>query len=292
MSSGRCTALLLSALLTFAAAEARACVSCGCGLTQTLAPGNEVPFAGRLRLALLSRLWRVETLESRVSEWRQDLSVAWAPNARLLLSAQWPFQARQVVTDTLARATEVGPGEPETAARLFLFRDRDFAPSQLVSLQGGAKWPLEPRALLGRAPRSLDRRLGTGTVDPFLQLAGALIQGRFGATASLEGRWPLPLVGTFQGGASLAALATGQVELLRVLTLRGGAEGRMQREAREGGTPLDGSSGATASALAELLFQPTDGWMVQLGLRVPVATHGFEDARPLPSLVAALAVDL
>lgn len=292
-----CSLLLAVSLL--APAVASACASCACGDATLTTMGTEQPFAGRLRLATTVRAWGLTAgaqpgEATSLRELRVDVSAAWAPVPWLFLSATLPLQARELQEPSLARESAWGPGEAELGARLYLWRDKAFAPNHLVSLLVGAKLPTSPTwRAAGGQPLSLDAQLGTGSLDPFAGLAWmgsfstwSLFASATGYVATSTG--PLG----FRPGPSLRTTLAAQWQPTPRWALRLASDTRLEAVASLRGEPEPFNTGFVAYASPDVIFSPVMDVVVQLGVRVPVLNLLRGAVQPSPILQTSVAVDL
>lgn len=276
--------------------RAWACSTCSAGDPALLGSGVEQPFAGRLRLSLSTREWSDATgsgasLET-MHELRFDLGVAWSPISWLTLVLDLPLAHRWLDGDSGGIARGFGPGELEVGARAAIWRDREKATTHRLSLAGMLKLPT---AVLLRdevgMPKPLDVQLGTGSVDPRVELSYA---GRFGRWTVLAGTsLTLPIGGwmLLRPAPSWRATTTLLHQPLTMLAIRAGVEARYEGVPLLAGVRDPMGSGFLGSATAGLLFSPTPDVVVDLGVMIPVIERRV-DAVSAPLFSAAVAVDL
>jgi hypothetical protein len=278
--------------------RASACASCACGDPTLTSMGTEQPFAGRLRLATQMRAWGLTAGEARVdgialNELRLDVSAAYAPVPWLFLSATLPLQARSVRTVSLARESGWGVGDMEVGAKLFVFRDRDFAPRHLVGLLVGSRLPTSiTQTDGGGRPLSLDAQLGTGSWDPFLGLSYTTFRGAWSFVASATGYLPTRGREDFRAGASVRTTLATQFQPTPRWALRLAVDGRAEAESNQAGVRDEEGAGTIAYLSPDVLFSPSMDVVVQLGVRVPVFNRLRGNVQQQPILQAALAYDL
>jgi hypothetical protein len=151
------------------------CASCACGDPTLTTMGTEKPFDRRLRVSTEVRYQEARAGEPGVDEiTRTDLrigtAVAWFPTRWAALALDVPLVARTASTVTLARERTFSLGDIELRAKLFVWSDRRFSPTHLVSLVGGVKLPTAPELEEDGVAVNDDAQPGTGSTDP---LAGA-----------------------------------------------------------------------------------------------------------------------
>lgn len=276
--------------------SAWACASCSAGDPALLGSGVEQPFEGRLRLSLSTREWSDATgsgaSRETMHELRFDLGVAWSPISWLTLVLDLPLAHRWLDGDSGGIARGFGPGEAELGGRAAIWRDREKATTHRLSL--GAMLKL-PTALLLRdevgMPKPLDVQLGTGSVDPRVELSYA---GRFGRWTVLAGTsLTLPIGGwmLLRPAPAWRGTSTVQVQPLGFLALRAGVEARYEGAPILAGVRDPLGSGFLGSLTAGLLLSPTPDVVLDLGATIPVLDRRV-DAVSAPLFSAAVAVDL
>ena len=290
--------LALALLVLALPGRASACASCACGDPTLTSMGTEQPFAGRLRLATQMRAWGLTAGQARVdsislNELRMDVSAAYAPAPWLFLSATLPLQARTVQTVSLARESGWGVGDMEVGAKVFVFRDRDFAPRHLVGLLVGTRLPTSVTQTDARGqPLSLDAQLGTGSWDPFLGLSYTAFRGDWSFVASATGYLPTRGREDFRAGASVRTTLAAQFQPSTRWALRLAADGRMEADSNQAGVRDEEGAGTIAYLSPDVLFSPSMDVVLQLGVRVPVFSRLRGNVQQQPILQAALAYDL
>lgn len=268
------TASAALALLAAAPRWAAACASCGCGDPTLTAMGTEQPFQNRLRASLDLRQ-RVDDIgqgagELRLSEQRLDAQLAWAPARSVFLLATMPALRREIsYAGDLFRRTSWGPGDLELRAKVFLYRDRAFAPRHLVAAIGGAKLPtaaLERNASGELLP--IEVQPGTGSFDPIAGASYAFFAFPWSLYASAQ--VVLPTAGTegFRASRSLRTTVAAQRQLGTLVAARLAADTRVDGRAVEHGAPAEDSGGYIVFASPELLLSPATDLTVVLYARL------------------------
>lgn len=276
--------------------SAWACASCSAGDPALLGSGVEQPFEGRLRLSLSTREWSDATgsgasLET-MHELRFDLGVAWSPLSWLTLVLDLPLAHRWLDGDSGGIARGFGPGELELGARAAIWRDREKATTHRLSV--GAMLKLPTAVLLRDAvgmPKPLDVQLGTGSVDPRIELAYA---GRFGRWTVLAGTsLTLPIGGwmLLRPAPGWRTTASVQLQPLPMFAIRAGLEARYEGVPLLAGVRDPMGSGFLGAVTPGLLFSPTPDVVLDFGATIPVIERRV-DAASAPLFSAAIAVDL
>ncbi|WP_434390964.1 transporter [Melittangium boletus] len=284
--------------LVLLAGEARACATCACGDPTLTSMGTEQPFAGRLRLATQVRAWGLDSGQVTVDglalrELRMDLSAAYAPLPWLFLSATLPVQARTVRDVSLAREAGWGIGDMEVAAKVFLFRDREFSANHLFGVLVGTRLPTSStlRDAQGRV-LSLDAQLGTGSWDPLLGLSYTAFLGDWSFLASATGYLPTRGREGFRAGPALRSTLAAQFQPATRWALRMAVDGLVEGESNHAGVRDEVGSGSLVYLSPDVLLSPAMDVVVQLGVRLPVLNRMRGDVRQMPILQVALAYDL
>jgi hypothetical protein len=272
--------------------------------------GSEQPFAGRLRGATLLRFWGQEAGhattghhaasghtashtsgaedERHLRELRLDVSAGYAPTPWLVLGATLPLHARELTTGVRPTERLFSPGDVELAGKVFLWRDRDFSPSHLVSALVGVKLPTAPRLRDAEGlPRDAEGQVGSGSLDPRLGAAYAFFGRPWSLHASVLLHWPTEGYGKLRSGRSLRGSLAGQYQFGTRLVLRLGVDTRLDGAEAFRGEPLAHTEGFTAYLSPDLLLSPASDLALQLGVRVPVVAtgHGATE-QPILSLAA------
>ena len=274
----------------------RACAACGCGDPTLTVAGTEQPFANRLRASAEAR-YRSDSVGEPgvdaidVREFRTDLSFAWAPGARLFLLATLPFVYREVTSASLAKDRAWGIGDVELRAKLFAFRDREFAPRHLLSVVLGLKAPTAPfRDDENGEPLPLEAQSGTGSWDLLVGPAYALFAGKVSLYASAQLQAPVATRAELEPGPSLRGTLAAQYQALESLAVRPALDARWDAVSREQGELNPNSGGFVLFAGADVLVSPIEDFTVLAGVRVPVVQEltGYHDE----GLTAALGVSV
>lgn len=268
---------LIAMAVSSASADVRACGPCGAGDTTLTSAGTEAPFAGRLRSALSLRyrtdeIGRAGIDRAELRELRSDLSLAWAPDARLFLIANMPLVHRSMQDVNLARTESWGPGELELGAKWFVLRERSFAPRWLVAALASVKLPTAPwrrDATGGYLP--LEAQAGSGSLDVSVGPAASVFLGAFSAYASLTWVEPLITREPLVPGRSVRQSLAVQYQLGAALAARAAGEVRWDRPSVEDGVREPNSGGAVVFAGGDVLVSVLTDLLFTVGARWPVA---------------------
>ncbi len=288
-TSPRALALLAaSGLLLAEARPAQACATCQTGDPTLATMGSEAAFAGRLRfsttLALRGdRSGLPGVSELKTHEQRLNLSVAYAPNAWLMFSFTLPLVRREVEHPNLAQDRTMGVGDADIRAKFFLFRDRSFGATHIVSTHVGLEFPTSPTLKDSTgAPLLLQAQSGSGSFDPLFGIAYALRANPwslYAATTLL-----VPTVGHIDArtGRTLLGTVMGQFQVLSSLGLRAGIETRLDERLQEATGPDPHSGGFVGFASMGLVLSPTDDLVVEGSIQIPAiaALHGSHKESP------------
>lgn len=267
-------AVLLSASLP---SRSLACATCSCGDPTLSVVGAEMPFGGRLRLALDFRHRTDaigETGRNRIelSEQKLEAKVAWSPIAELLLMASVPYLRREVGYVNGGRSVFWRPGDVELLARWFFFREPSFAPRHLLSWTITARLPTAP-AEYDTAGKALPLELqsGTGAFDFATGPAYAGFAGDWSVYASVLVLVPLPSRFDVTRRPSLRGTLAGQWQPRTEFAVRLSADGRLDSTLDEAGQTDPDSGGFILFAGPDVVLSPWTDLLLVAGLRVPVA---------------------
>jgi hypothetical protein len=261
--------------------QARACASCGCGDPTLTGAGTEQPFRNRLRFSAAAQYRRdtlgVDAAEMRLGEGRVEGQVAWAPVERLFLVAGAPLLWRDIGYSNGEQRTSRGIGDAEVRAKVFVYRDRAFAPRHLVALVGGLKLPTAPmqRTPTGR-PLPLELQPGTGSLDPIAGASYAIFAYPWSAYASTQLLWSTWGRNRSRASRSLRSTLAIQRQGGALFAARLSADTRLDGRAIEAGAPSNDSGGAIVFASPELLFSPVTDLTLSVYARVATVNwlHG------------------
>ncbi|MFO0722749.1 MAG: transporter [Myxococcota bacterium] len=287
---------LAAVLCLVSPAPARACSSCLSGDPALLGSGLETPYAGRLRLSLTTRE-RSDTTGSGASadamrELRFDLGLAWSPWSWLTVIADLPLAHRWLSGDSGATARGFGPGELELGVRGTVWRDQERAPTHRLTLGLGLKLPTAPLLRDERGNlKPIDVQLGTGSVDPRVDLLYTGRFGRFTVLGSTGATFPISGWMLLRPAPSWYGAAAAQLQPLNFLAFRAGLEARYEAVSVQGGVLDPIGSGFLGSLTAGVLLSPTSDVVLDIGASIPVI-NGRIDAVAEPVFTAAIALDL
>lgn len=238
--------------------------------------GSEQPYAQRLRGALIVRSSGQDfgegAYQTQLREQRYELSATYAPTTGLSFAVTIPIVHRRILFANLARDTTIALGDIELRARLFVYRDREFAPRHLVSTVLGLELPTAARAAdAGDVQRPVELQIGSGSVDP---MAG-LTYSYFSGSASLHAVSTLLLpTSGFEGarqGLSWRSTVALQYQSWSSLGLRFGADTRWDQAAREPEGGRDPNSGGFVGYVSGgLVLSPLEDLVVQATLSTPI----------------------
>ncbi len=251
-----CPRLPLCLALLFAAWPARfaaACASCALGDPTLTAMGTEQPYVNRLRASLELR-HRVDEIGEggaglRLTEQRLDSQLAWAPHPRVFLLGTFPLLRREVsYADVLHRRTW-GPGDIELRAKVFVYRDREFALRHLVAALVGVKLPT---AALEKSPAGqtlpIEVQPGTGSVDPIIGASYGFFSMPWSVYASTQAVVSTTGTNGFRASRSLRSTVALQRQLGTLTALRLAADTRLDGKERERDAESPDSGGFIAFA--------------------------------------------
>lgn len=258
--------------------RAAACAACATGDPTLTAFGNDLPHAGRLRIAVDVRTREDHIGEAGVdrvdvAELRTELGVAYAPTDDVFLQLALPLLWRDVAYADDASSTMLASGDLGFRMKVALGAG--------LSLAAGLSLPTAPLVSIDGKRLPIEAQPGTGSFDPALGIGWSLSDRdvrpwAFGASA--WGVWP-----TGDANPQLRLVLQGQRELwrdgARAFALRVVLEGRVDGRAFEGGAAVRHSGGFIGFAGIDLTLAPVVDWQIELGLRVPVinALRGAHD---------------
>jgi hypothetical protein len=274
---GRCAAAVLALLAALCSTPraALACAACASGDTTLPALGTEPPFAGRLRTGV-STTYRTETSGRprvdalQATEYRADLSLAWAPADALFLIVTLPLVERRATDPSLRELHNRGLGDLELRGKLTLYRDRSLSPRHLLALVLGIELPTAPfRHEASGQALPPEAQTGTGALDSVVGLAYALTLRPWSLYVSLDLRAPLLSRADFEPGSSLRSTVALQRQLIDWLSLRGAIDSRWDSTSMENGERAADSGGAVAFVGPDVLWDPGADFTLLVGARAP-----------------------
>lgn len=156
--------LLLGATSIAWSMPASACPSCACGVQNPTRLGADVPFAGRLRVGVVSTTATLR--EDDMVLLASDLSVAgsFAVTDFLVVEGALPLSTRFVLEPDAMTGRAVGLGDGRVGVRLVAWRDRAFAPRLLVAVRAQAVLPTAPTLFVRDVPVEMALQPGGGAV--------------------------------------------------------------------------------------------------------------------------------
>jgi hypothetical protein len=277
------TLVLVAALSALTPRAALACASCACGDPTLTVMGAEQPFAGRLRLAVEAQYRRDAVgLDDRVElqELRTTMSLAYAPLHWLMLSLTMPLVARELVDVTLARERLLSPGDLELYGRVYVFRDRAFAPTHTLGMQLGMRIPTGPLLRDGSgAYRAPELQPGSGTFDPSAGITYLLSADPWSLFVSevvylsTQSSLDLRVGNSWRGTHAL------QYQMISAVALRAGVNHRLEARSQHGGAVDPDSGGFIAFATLAVVWTPVSDLVLLSQLQVPFvnALNGVHD---------------
>ena len=273
---------------------AQACASCACGDPTLTVMGAEQPFAGRLRLAVEAQyrrdaVGRQAVDRVRLQELRTTLSVGYAPRPWLMLSLTLPLIARDLSDVTLARERLMTLGDLEAYGRLYVFRDRSFAPIHTLAVQLGVRAPTGP--LLRDANgtyREPELQPGTGSFDPSVGITYLMSADPWSAFVSEVVYVPTRGAVDFRVGVSWRGTHALQYQLAPAVALRAGVNHRLEAVSKHGDMVDTYSGGFIAFAAFAAAWTPAQDLVLLAQLQTPVinALRGEHDEGLYASLGA------
>lgn len=278
---GLAVALVAAAL--GAPREARACASCACGDPTLTALDQSIPFAGRLRLALLAglrsegsgvpRVSRIEATEQRLS-----LAVTWSPLDALTLGLVVPVVRRTAEVPSGRLHSGYGVADVEARAR-WTWSAGPVALRHAWSLTAGADVPTSPELAADGAPLPIEAQPSSGALSGVIGASYALYAYPWSAYVGVAGRASTVGHLDFQAGPALLSTISVQRQLSTAWALGVGVDARLDAAAHEHGADDPHSGGFLALASPEVRWSPTTDLTLSLGVRVPVvrALRGDHD---------------
>ena len=286
--------LVVVALHVFTPRIAEACASCACGDPTLTVMGAEQPFEGRLRLAVEAQyrrdaVGRQAIDRVQLQELRTTVSVAYAPRPWLMLSLTLPLIARDLTDVTLARERLMTLGDLEAYGRLYVFRDRAFAPTHTVGVQVGLRAPTGPllRDVNG-VYREPELQPGSGSFDPSAGITYLMSADPWSAFVSEVVYVPTRGAVDFRMGVSWRGTHALQYQLAPAIALRAGVNHRLEAVSKHGNVTDTDSGGFIAFATFAAVWTPVQDVVLLAQLQVPAinALRGVHDEGVYASLGA------
>lgn len=273
------------------ASPARACSSCACGTAAPTTAGVEVPFAGRLRAALLVDGAGVADDLSAVVAAQGRAALLWAPTADVVLDAALAAGSRLRLDndDAYPSGHALHLGDANAGARFVVFKDRRFAPRHVASLRLSTTFPTGPEVTSGGVPVASELQPGRGAVIPrvdasWLVLPDPRLQLVLGASAEA----PLVALRALRPAPVVEALALGQLIVKEGVTIRLGVSGRLVGAEEEDGRTVVSGQRVSAFVLSGVMVQPDGETLIVLDVAVPAISAplggGLTRDRALASL--------
>lgn len=223
------TALLSTTLLATLlwSAPSSACAACACGSTAALPVGAELPFAGRLRLALSTQAFSTTTADPlgdvTLFGGAGVVTIMGAITNAVVVDASVPLSLRLRRTGGTIDGRSVGLGDMGLGVR-FVWADRAFGPHLAASVRLGATLP-SSTTLTGSDGQPLTNPLqpGAGALAPQLQLTGVWLPSpTVSVMGSLSGTGPLLGLRDDLGAAVVEGRVLALVRATEQVSLRGG----------------------------------------------------------------------
>ncbi|HKO90724.1 MAG TPA: hypothetical protein VJU61_06215, partial [Polyangiaceae bacterium] len=214
----------------------------------------------------------------------------WAPSERWFVVANLPFIYRRVTEESLAESEVWALGDAELNAKWFAWKEREFAPRQLLAFVAGLELPTGPWQEDAEGQYlPLEVQPGSGSLDLVVGASWTAFSGPLSGWLSL--RWLQPLVtrDALQPGSALWGSLAVQHQLLPWLALRLASELRWDQPSEEAGEPDPNSGGTVLFGGGDLGWSPGADLTLWLGLRLPLvnALHGAHEEGPSVSLAVA-----
>lgn len=287
-----CALAALGTALLFAE-DAKACASCSCGTAAPTAPGVEVPFAGRLRAALLVDAAGTEDDLSTVLATQGRAALLWSPTADTVLDAALPVGTRLRLDndDAYPNGHALHLGDAAVGARLVVFKDRHFAPRHVVSLRLSTTFPTGPELSSGGVPLASELQPGRGAVIPRLDVSWlALPDPRVQLILAASAEAPLVTVRELRPAPVAEAVSLVQLVAREGVTIRLGATARVIGAEEEEGRTIVSGQRVSAFALSGLMLQPDTETLVVLDVAVPVLSIPLGGGLTRDKAMASLSV--
>jgi hypothetical protein len=273
------------------------CAACAAGDPVLAALGTEQPYPGRLRSSLALGYRELESGRVGVdalalSEYRADLSLAWAPGERAFLLLLVPLLDRRLTDVSLAEQRTRGLGDVELRGRVTVLQDRSFAPRQVLHASAGLG---APTAVLHRTASGQllpsESQLGTGSLDGLVGAAYSLHLGRVLGYLGAELRMPWLRRQELEPPVSLRGNLAFELQILTWLRPRLALDARWQGQTIEQGQALRDSGGAILFVGPDLLLEMGQSSVISGGVRVPLLSALSGQQRESPSLGLGISVD-
>jgi len=217
--------VLLSTLLW--SAPSSACAACACGSTAALPVGAELPFAGRIRLALSTQAFSTTTADPlgdvTLFGGAAAVTVMVAVNRAIVVDGSLPLSLRLRRTDGTFDGRSAGLSDLGLGVR-FVWTDRAFGPHLAASVRLGLTLP-SSTTVTGRDGQPLTTPLqpGAGVLAPQLQLTGVWLPSTtLSVMASLSGTAPVLGLREDLGAAVVEGRLLTIVRATDTVSLRGG----------------------------------------------------------------------
>ncbi len=264
----------LTVALASAPLPAQACASCACGDPTLTALGSELPFAGRLRLALLASTRSEQAGQPRhdevqAVEQRLTLGVSWSPLDALTVGLSLPLVRKEA--EMVSGRTHQGYGLADVGLRgRWSWRVGSAGSRQVFSLHGGVDLPTTPELEAEGASLPIEAQPSSGAVSGLAGASYALSAWPWSLYASATGRASTAGHLHFTQGPALLTTVAGQYQLSTAWALGLSLDARLDGPADEHGARDPHSGGFLGMLAPELRWSPITDWMISLQVQVPV----------------------
>ncbi len=271
-----------------------ACPTCSCGNPTITTMGLDQPFANRFRIGLSTRAWQTSQPSQTVRELRADLSLSFAPTNWLQFFVTMPTHARELQSASLERQRAFGPGELDLAARFVVLREQRMRARYLISINTGLQIPTSPIVKdANGVPLDIDAQLGLGAWAPYVSLNDlSFLSEKWAVFGSVIGELAFGGRLGVRGAPSIRGLLGVQWQPPLWLAACAGVEGRYDVARTVNGAIDLAGAGPSIFAAPDVLFMIDNRWVLQAGLRVPIASALGEGVRPGPIFALTVVVDV
>ncbi|MCC6994026.1 MAG: transporter [Deltaproteobacteria bacterium] len=284
--------LAAAATMTMAvrARPAAACAACSCGDPTLTTMGAEQPFKGRLRVSVEVRhrsdAYGSGSDRAEIDEVGLVLGASYAPRWWLQLAASMPLLLRTV--DTATTSDDIRElGDLDLSSKVTLWRDRAWAPRQLVGVQGGVKLATAPVLEDDNGlPLAIEAQPGTSSIDLTLGASYARFAEPWSFYASAAGRLPVWRREDIAVGAGARGTVALQYQPEYDWAMRLGSNLRIDAPARLPGYRDPNTGGVVIYASPGLVITPREDLLLEFSINVPIVNllDGVHDEGPIVSV--------
>ena len=264
---------------------AQACATCAVGDPTLVVMGVEQPYQHRTRFSF-AHSYHIDASGQpgvdrlSVREQRFELSAAYAPASRWMISLRAPMVYKSVQTVSLARDRDLGLGDIDLRVRYVLFRDTSFAAKWLLSAVAGIEMPsARLRKDASQAPLPLAYQFGSGSWDPIVGATLSYFADPFSVYSSSI--FLIPTQGWRDSRVGWAGQHTAilQWQPLSAVGVQVGVHMRHDMKSREYGERDDNSGGLIGFVTLGLVAKVSEHVLIQTSVAVPVIKrqNGFRD---------------